>query len=69
MNTFEIGVRYMEWTEAVHRSAEQGPPWICRWWAEPPGSAVSRRRRRTDLGQRVDLIFRDLSRSIALKRH
>lgn len=24
MNTFEIGVRYMEWTEAVHRSAEQG---------------------------------------------
>ena len=24
MNTFEIGVRYMEWTEAVHRSAESG---------------------------------------------
>jgi predicted dehydrogenase len=24
MNTFEIGVRYMEWTEAVHRSANQG---------------------------------------------
>jgi predicted dehydrogenase len=24
MNTFEIGVRYMEWTEAVHRSASQG---------------------------------------------
>ena len=23
-NTFEIGVRYMEWTEAVHRSAESG---------------------------------------------
>ncbi len=24
MNTFEIGVRYMEWTEAVHRSAASG---------------------------------------------
>jgi predicted dehydrogenase len=24
MNTFEIGVRYMEWTEAVHRSAAAG---------------------------------------------
>jgi len=24
MNTFEIGVRYMEWTEAVHRSASSG---------------------------------------------
>ena len=24
MNTFEIGVRYMEWTEAVHRSAQTG---------------------------------------------
>ncbi len=24
MNTFEIGVRYMEWTEAIHRSAESG---------------------------------------------
>ena len=24
MNTFEIGVRYMEWTEAIHRSAQQG---------------------------------------------
>lgn len=24
MNTFEIGVRYMEWTEAVHRSAATG---------------------------------------------
>jgi len=23
-NTFEIGVRYMEWTEAIHRSAESG---------------------------------------------
>ena len=24
MNTFEIGVRYMEWTEAIYRSAESG---------------------------------------------
>ena len=24
MNTFEIGVRYMEWTEAIHRSAASG---------------------------------------------
>jgi len=24
MNTFEIGVRYMEWTEAIYRSAETG---------------------------------------------
>jgi predicted dehydrogenase len=24
MNTFEIGVRYMEWTEAVYRSAQSG---------------------------------------------
>ena len=24
MNTFEIGVHYMEWTEAVHRSAMTG---------------------------------------------
>jgi predicted dehydrogenase len=24
LNTFEIGVRYMEWTEAVHRSAASG---------------------------------------------
>jgi predicted dehydrogenase len=24
MNTFEIGVQYMEWTEAIHRSAESG---------------------------------------------
>jgi hypothetical protein len=24
MNTFETGVRYMEWTEAVHRSAASG---------------------------------------------
>ena len=24
MNTFETGVRYMEWTEAVHRSAATG---------------------------------------------
>jgi predicted dehydrogenase len=24
MNTFEIGVRYMEWTEAIYRSAEAG---------------------------------------------
>jgi predicted dehydrogenase len=24
MNTFEIGVRYMEWTEAIHRSADSG---------------------------------------------
>ena len=24
MNTFEIGVQYMEWTEAVHRSAASG---------------------------------------------
>jgi predicted dehydrogenase len=24
MNTFEIGVRYMEWTEALYRSAESG---------------------------------------------
>lgn len=24
MNTFEIGVQYMEWTEAVHRSAQTG---------------------------------------------
>jgi predicted dehydrogenase len=24
MNTFEIGVRYMEWTEAIHRSATSG---------------------------------------------
>jgi predicted dehydrogenase len=24
MNTFEIGVRYMEWTEAIHLSAESG---------------------------------------------
>ncbi len=24
MNTFEIGVRYMEWTEAIHRSAAAG---------------------------------------------
>ena len=23
-NTFEIGVHYMEWTEAVHRSAKTG---------------------------------------------
>jgi predicted dehydrogenase len=24
MNTFDIGVRYMEWTEAIHRSSESG---------------------------------------------
>ncbi len=24
MNTFEIGVAYMEWTEAIYRSAESG---------------------------------------------
>lgn len=24
LNTFDIGVRYMEWTEAIHRSAESG---------------------------------------------
>jgi predicted dehydrogenase len=24
MNTFEIGVRYMEWTEAIYRSARSG---------------------------------------------
>jgi predicted dehydrogenase len=24
LNTFEIGVRYMEWTEAIHRSAASG---------------------------------------------
>ena len=24
MNTFEIGVRYMEWTEAIYRSADSG---------------------------------------------
>jgi len=24
MNTFEIGVQYMEWTEAIHRSAASG---------------------------------------------
>jgi predicted dehydrogenase len=24
MNTFDIGVRYMEWTEAIYRSAESG---------------------------------------------
>ena len=24
MNTFEIGLRYMEWTEAIYRSAESG---------------------------------------------
>ena len=24
MNTFEIGVRYMEWTEAIYRSASSG---------------------------------------------
>ena len=24
LNTFEIGVRYMEWTEAIYRSAESG---------------------------------------------
>ena len=24
MNTFEVGVRYMDWTEAVHRSAQRG---------------------------------------------
>ncbi len=24
MTTFETGVRYMEWTEAVHRSAASG---------------------------------------------